>query len=354
MASSTVDRCLDEWLEPATVERSPEQHAQLRKAVSAMSKAVDSKICIEVAAAAHAQLSDTARGWMSERIREQDSGFSATAKDRLLSIIAGAVLVEVLETSNHPKRTLVALLIESARCTGLQAEVTAVHNIAIEVSEDVRRSVRKRELDPRSALKELTDQLSALTQPDPAAPDLATAVGALVGHDAALRKLAERLDQTNKQVAENLRLQDEELDTLWWSFGGLSLRDRVPWSSIEPAERRAVLSAIELRQLSSLTPSPPGGRALLARVLAANGDSLTTIGAVAVAAVEVLDDVAGLPEHRLTPITSSAREYQKLGGKDDTWKTVVDRTLGFDVNATISFLDAAEQVLRELDLNALY
>lgn len=354
MASSTVDQHLGEWLEAATVEISSEQHTQWRNAITAMSKALDSNLCLEVTAAAHGEVSDPGRAWMSERLREQDPGFSAIAKDFLLAIIAGAVIIETLETATHPRCALSSLLVESARCTSLIPQVPAVGTIAHQVGNEVRRKVRERAFAQKPILKEITDELNAVPKLDPAAGDWTITAGVLAAQGAALLKIAGRADETSKQLGAMLRLQDEELNTLWWSYGGQTSTSGVAWEKVAPVERRAVLAAVELRRLLTGTPSPPSSRALLARVLGGAATSPTTLAAVAEATVEFLDDVAGLPDHRLVPVASAARERRKMGGDDDTWKTVVSRTLGYDTGSEISMLDAAEQVLRELDTQALY
>lgn len=355
MPSSTVDNHLGEWLEPATVDLSSGQHAQWRTAVATMSaKLIDSLMCIQLVAAAHGDMSDSARGWISDRLREQEPAFSGTGKDLLLTLLAGAAVVETLETPTHAKRVLVALLVDSARCTLPAPQVAAVRAAAQQVGNEVRRSVRKRALDQKPVLKEVSDQLAAVTQLDPAAGDWAVASGVLTAHDAVLRRIAERLDETTKQVLDVVRLQDEELDTLWWSYGGLSITTGAPWGTVMPPEHRAVLASVELRRLLTRTPSPASSRSLLARILGDVCDSQATLAAVAGSTVDYLDDFAGLPDHRLLPLASAARERQRLGDGDDTWKTVVSRTLGFDVETKLSLLDAAEQVLRELDVKALY
>ena len=353
-SSSTVDQHLAEWLEAATVELSGEQHTQWRAAIAAMSKALDANLCLQITAAAHDDISDSARSWMGERLREQDPGFAPSGKDLLLSILAGAVLIETLETTGHRQRTLAFLLIDSAECTGLTPSISAIGTTSRRVGGEIRRSVRKRILDQKPISKEITDELAAVPKLDPAAPDQALIPGAVVAHDAALQKIAGRLFELNSQLAATIQLQEEELDTLWWSYGGQSTTAGEEWDKVLPIERRAVLASVELRGLITRTPSPPSSRALLARALGGDASSQTTIGRVAEATVEFLDDFGSLPEHRLTPIVSAARERQRVGGGDDTWKTVVARILGYETDSPLSTLDAAEQILRELDMRPLF
>lgn len=352
-SSSTVDQHLGEWLGAATVEISSEQHVQWRAAVAAMSTALDVNTCIQITAAAHADISDSARDWMGGHLRAQDPAFSPNGKELLLAILAGAVVVETLDAPGHAHRTLVFLLVDSARCTQLSPKVADVRSCASRVGAEIRRAVRKRSLDQKPISQLITDALNA-AKVDPAAPELTVAVGAVDAHDSALRQIAGRLFEVNGQLATMLALQEEELDTLWWSYGGLSSTTGEYWEKVVPVERRALLASVELRRLVTRTPSPPSSRALLARALGDAAATQTTLAQVAEAAVEFLDDFVGLPDHRLIPIASAARQRQKMGGEDDTWEKVVTRTLGYATDTTMSTLDAAEQALREFDIRVFF
>lgn len=64
-------------------------------------------------------------------------------------------------------------------------------------------------------------------------------------------------------------------------------------------------------------------------------------------------DLSKLPDDPLLPFASSVKHLQTVGGDDDTWKKVVQRTIGFDLDEEMTLLELAEQLLRELDVSEL-
>ena len=175
----------------------------------------------------------------------------------------------------------------------------------------------------------------------------------MAAHDTALKAVTQRLAEAIERMSAVIELQDEELDTLWWSFGGLSQTIGQPWKAITPDAKRAVVAAVELSGLLTQVPAPPSTRGLLTRALGESASTKTSIGDIAEALTAFLGDLQKLPDHRLTPLTSASRQLKKIGGEDATWKTVVSRTLGYNPDSTALLLDAAEQVVRELDLQEL-
>ena len=349
MPSSTVNDELSGWLESATFDISHEQFEQWRSAIDAMAKEIDSEKCYGVVAAAHGCVSDAVRDWMTESLSASDPSFSGR-KDMLLTILASATVIEILETP-HPLRVVAALLVESARSTFPTPTVDSVDRVARETARHARDNIRKRNLTLTTVQADLAEALKGgPIQPDSDLPVTATAV---VAHEGALKLVAQRLAEVASRMVDVIALQDEELNTLWWSYGGLSNTTGEPWSALGPDARCAVVAAMELDQLITRRPSAGSARALLARALAERSSNQVTFADVAAVLVEFPGTLSGLPDHRLVPLTSAARQISKLGAIDATWKKVVERTMGYDPNTKISSLDAAEQILREFDIRRL-
>jgi len=167
--SPTVDQELSQWLEVATFETPSEQFAQWRQGIAALASALTPELSFGLVAAAYEQVADEARDWMTDVIKATDPTFTGR-KDKLLSILAGAAAIEVLESENHATRTLVLLLVESAGYTFSTPVVPAVEGVAHRVGNEIRRQVRNRNLSLDNLQAEIAQQLKEAGSVNPEPP----------------------------------------------------------------------------------------------------------------------------------------------------------------------------------------
>lgn len=67
-----------------------------------------------------------------------------------------------------------------------------------------------------------------------------------------------------RTLSQTLAMQDEELNMLWWLFNGYSNDFQMPFHDV-PRQRRSLLYAKELADLTSILPGPSSAQALLSR-----------------------------------------------------------------------------------------
>jgi hypothetical protein len=347
-----LDKHLAEWLAPVTVSLTAEELAQRRAAVVAIATDVSS-VRAEVAVRASYGDLEAGREWLCETVRATDSTFVLDGKDALLSHLAAAGIATALTHSNDNRR-LLALLVQSAEFAGMKPSIGALSALADDAAQEVSRAGRQRNAPSTSlgtAVAKILKDAGSTAGADIQDWDVvSTHLGA---RDKALQEIAKQADQLATQVANRLDLADEEMDILWWSYSARSSSLGETWSDIKPPERRAVIAAAELRELARKSPSLPGCRSLLALALGNDAREATSIGDLAGAVVDAdLLKQSGV-RSPLLPIASCADARLEMGGDDDTWVKVVERTARVDATRSCSFLEGAEQWMRETEIRDL-
>ena len=183
--------------------------------------------------------------------QDADASFRMRDNDRELSVLAGAVLVTVMEEGSMELGDLTALALVGCAAQNLRA-APCVLNIPERAAKHLaRRTVSRGKLDP--------DEESAAD---------------------------ENQLQVN-QLQRNLDVFGEETNVLWWVFGESSRDTNERWS--EYAVPQATLMAgKELANLTRIAPGPAAASALLDRVIKYSK-------AKPPAQVAVKDAIAGVP-----------------------------------------------------------
>jgi len=345
---SFVHEHLAAWLEPATTSLASSQVETYTSAIDSVAQELTPNNAFLLTRLAHRIPDAASTAWFSGSIRALDPAFVADGKEELVSRLAAAAAARAVVGADCEQRLLVALLIQSAGFLGLVSGVPELEALADEAVLDGARAARSRYSVSAGLVKTIETILSTPTNADgtPATPDQIS--------QTALLAIAGAVDSITEQLADRLRLVDEEYNALWWSYTSISTGLKAPWESVHPIERRVVHASTELNALLTEVPGPPTTRNVLSAALAGEATTSITLAALAESVVS-----EGIPfdvnrEDTLLPITSCVFNVRKLRSDEErTWKKVVGAALGIDADLAVTSVDAGCQLIREHEIGAL-
>lgn len=275
--------------------------------------------------------------------------------DQELRLLAAATLATVLARRDMTAAKA-AIFILTASCHGqreLQQPMDLIAN-AVDtlnlVSETVRRRPQlelERPIVPQLDGKALSDSLTAI--------DLATVqavISTLVGNiNKTLNAAGNRQKAFESAVQEYVRVQDEELDVLWWLHGKHSEIRNLPFREIPEIERPLVFAG-DLAELTRVLPGPLSIRSLLSRAGIDDESTMTIPEAVQALPVGLLprfvpDHVTSKVSVVTTPTLEAIRRRQEVDGRD-AWAQTWAAVCGLDQDKKISMMHLAEAAYREL------
>lgn len=280
--------------------------------------------------------------------------------DEELTLLAATVLAyEMNDDSDEAAR--VATAVSTAFCVGLRPLKQPMDLVGL--SENVlrrlaetsrRRPALEAQKPPRSTLD--PNEVNAfVTKANGGAYGEATQAIA-VSTNKILSGLAKRQATFEAAVQRYVRVQDEELDILWWLLGNHCNDLGLSFSNV-PVEQRPLAIARELAKLTTVLPGPSAITSLLTRagVLEAPRLSITAAvqGMPAKWLAEAIAEYSIDQSDRFTkPILFAFLRHQELEGNDgwiQGWSTLT----GLDQAAEVDPLQLAETAYREFVLAKL-
>jgi hypothetical protein len=160
--------------------------------------------------------------------QDADSNFRMKDNNRELSVLAGAILVTVIESDSVEVGDLAALALVSGAAQNLRATPCCPDIPESAAKHLSRRSVNRGELNPDDAEDEKQHEIAKLRR--------------------------------------DLDLVSEETNVLWWVFGESSRDTEKRWSEYNSLQT-AIMVGKELADLTRIAPGPPAAAALLRRVM---------------------------------------------------------------------------------------
>lgn len=167
----------------------------------------------------------------------------------------------------------------------------------------------------------------------------------------ALQDVVNRQKLFEAAVQGHIKVQNEELDVLWWLQGGYSELANVPFSDVPSAQRPLVLAA-ELSNLATVLPGPPSLAALFTRAGVESSSIISIEAAVDALPVPLLQMLLPESDHpkvssATTPILEAARRRLEIHGKDG-WTVGWESVTGLDPRQELSALKLAQSAFLEL------
>ena len=176
----------------------------------------------------------------------------------------------------------------------------------------------------------------------------------------ALLEIAAAAAEVTQEHAEQLRLQREETNILWWLFAEHSRDLGHPMAAL-PLPAACLVAGKELADLTDVLPGPLAAMGVLDKMLRVVERELRGGSSVHQAVNEAprewrsrwLTGVSAEPVEDLCPVICAVRRSIESDGPDD-WVPPVRKATGIDPHAQVSPLDLATQVYEEaLFLGAL-
>ncbi len=291
----------------------------------------------------------------ANQLREQLAADGPPLGDEELALMAGAALALILRPMDTTSAKA-ASLITGASCAGLRRLaqpmdlVGMAKNVQTQLAETFRRRPALEQPKLVNPQLDIQANLDALDVGD--ITTVHAAIKALVSESSkALKAIAVRQRQFESAVQGYVRVQDEELDILWWLQGEDCLTFGVPFADV-PLDHRAIAFAIELAALTKVLPGPTALPALLSRAGVDDNVRLGIPEAIQGIPKEWLAYL--VPEERVskvsavtTPILEAARRRQEVDGQD-TWIAAWATVTGLDQATKLPALRLAESLYCEL------
>lgn len=287
-------------------------------------------------------------------LRAKFAGGINTPGDEELAVLAGAALIWAM----HPDAdcsALAAAMISSASCRGLRELRSPMDlvSMATETNRELSEATRRRpSLDVGKAVATVLDKTevaNAIRQANEV--NAGTGLQALIATiNKALGTVAKRQAAVEAAFERYTKLQDEELDILWWLHGGYSADFQNDFDAV-PAHLRPLGFARELASLTTVLPGPTAVSALLTRAGVPAAPVQTIVAAVQDMPVAWLDIALGdLDKDSIsaitTPILFALQRRKELDG-DHGWVAAWSKLTSMAENATLESLPLAEAAYRE-------
>lgn len=289
MAEDEILPMLDEfpsWYRPVAFNPDPELIQHRWAGVCAIVKEVtmeDVEAMIRVAfrSRQHADAKSLER--IRHHFKQADESFQMNGNDRELEILCGAILAQLCQKCNPPGAALAVTTtaVEGGRRPHLPFDLVAMAEDNIRRAADRARqrpdlsklsTPTKRKIDLGQSAQKYRDEqnVEGFTKAFSSAAEVL---------DAALAKIREEISIAVGAADRFIRIQDEELQMLWWLVGGQSFDLGYAFSAI-PAGAQPLVFGKELANMTGPLPGPVNISALLLRAGVGDSSEMTIVSAV--------------------------------------------------------------------------
>lgn len=289
------------------------------------------------------------------QVRTQLAEGGPALQDEEAALIAAVALALILD-ERDVTAAKAAALVTGAACAGLRGLQQPMDLVGMAVNAQANLSETARRRPPIEQPKLITPQLDVTANLNALADgNIGTVRAALEALSGATTKvlsaMASRQRSFETAVQGYVRVQDEELDILWWLQGGQCIRFGLPFAEVQ-LEFRPIVFAVELAALTKVLPGPTALSSLLVRAGVDDTVRSTIPAAIQGLPQEWLARV--LPEDRTsrvstttTPILEAVRRRQEADGAD-TWAAVWSTVTGIDQTTPLPALQLCEALYREM------
>lgn len=282
-------------------------------------------------------------------LKEADETFEMQDNDRELQILAGASLAVLMESESE-SAAYAALAVTTtgfagARKTDLPMDLEGLAEAAL-----LRIAAANRERpDLASHLPDDDDELDFGAIPELVRQDqsMAKVITALEKVAEAMGGVAERQSEALQAMDTFIRIQDEELQMLWWLTGQRSKDCKCAFSDV-PVEAQPLVFGAELADATQILPGPPSAPAMLSRAGVKDKKKIAVSAAINAADEAWLRHLLG--DYNPSPVTMplhNAIHRQLETGPGDTWVAGWASATGVGDNQTLPGLTLGTLFYRE-------
>ena len=260
-----------------------------------------------------------------QAFKSVDDAFDMQGNDRELEVLAGVCLVALTDNSENVDAaaalSITTAALGGARKPNLPMDLCALAESAIDrIAEACRQRPTLQDDSPSEPLdldfKKAGNKVRQTQDWDSIAAAFTLAAGDV---RTAMEAAAERQASASQAVNQFVRIQDEELQMLWWLVGQRSGDYDCPFSDV-PGPAQPLVFAKELADSTEFLPGPPSVKALLSRAGLAEREIATIPAAINASHPNWLAHVVG--EDDPSPVSSPlhfAVKRQLETGVGDTW-----------------------------------
>ncbi|WP_435609809.1 GTPase-associated system all-helical protein GASH [Pseudomonas knackmussii] len=284
--------------------------------------------------------------------KNADEAFEMSGNDRELQVLAAAALVALMQDANARVAEQAAIavtttvLLDGRSSDTLPMDLAALGEAAIHQLGEAARQRPAIQL-AQEPPKLVFDKASAKITEQFDAASVSSAFGlAAESTFQALRTLLQRQVLAINSVDKFLRVQDEELQMLWWLTGQRCKSLDCAFDAVKP-EAQPFVFARELSDATEVLPGPASIKAILSRAGLKGRKKISFVAAINGPDEGWLRSFYNSESTSpvLTPIHYAIHQRLEVGG--DVWASVWESATGIDANRMLSPLDLSELFYRE-------
>lgn len=284
--------------------------------------------------------------------KDTDPTFDVATSTREVQVLAGAALVDLFAGSNHmgdiAALSVSTASVDTARKLDLPMDLKSLADLTLNNrSVDTRERPDLREFSKTPTFK-IGDGLVPKAEGEEEKPvDASHLLNLAKEMRAALRSVSTRQTDTVKALAQFIKVQDEELQVLWWFLGGRSIDLECDFDAIPTAAKPLVFGK-ELADETYVLPGLRTVRPLMARAGLEDKETLSIPDAINGADPNWLKRVIGeKPTSTITQPLHFAIERRLEVDDEKSWIEAWAAMTGIKAKQKLGSLALAELFYRE-------
>lgn len=289
-----------------------------------------------------------------QSFRDSDETFEMSGNDRELQVLSAAALAVLIGDESAELAPVAALAVTTAsfmasRVPTLPMDLATLGESGVAHHAHARR--RRPDLaefrTPYAAKLDFARSVAKVSGQSDWAGVAAAFSLAAEDTKAYLLALAKKQSRAFSSLDAYIRVQDEELQMLWWLTGQRSERYNCSFKAV-PAEAQPIVFGAELAEHTATLPGPPSIRGIMAKAGVKARLKLTAPAAVQACNIDLLESLVSSGDHSLltTPL-HAAMVRQLETGPGDSWVPGWAAAAGLNATIEYSALDLADQFYRE-------
>jgi hypothetical protein len=349
-----MDQDFPRWYAAVALGNNEERLMARWKAVKALSDKADNALTETLIRLAFGTRQNSGQALIPihEAISKEDNTFDPRAAERELQVLAGACLQIIIEDGGDAGATAALCATTAAfaggRTPNLPLDIVGLAEAGLEQIADTHRKRPSILTHANSESPKFDFEAAAAKARESNWENVAAAFGVAANSArAAFKALATRQTNALRDVDRFLKVQDEELQMLWWLTGGRSIDQDCDFGDVV-AEAQPLVFAKELADDTVLLPGPRSIKPLLTRAGVKERKKITIAKAINAAdlawltnLVEDLD-----PSSVTSPLHFAIKRHVEAGG-GETWVPNWGAVVGIDHSRQISALAFGIQFYRE-------
>jgi len=288
-----------------------------------------------------------------EAFRSADETFEMSGNNRELQVLAGAALAALMEDHDKSAGSIAALGATTASLAGARKPDLPMNLAELGEAAIVSRAEENRSRPtfsnylstepPKIEFDKAAEKVREQFDPESVAKAFALAADSV---RAGMRTLAQRQAGAFRTVDSFIRIQDEELQMLWWLIGQRSQDYNCALNEV-PADAQPFVFASELADCTEILPGPPSVRALLSRAGLMERRTLEITAAVNAPRADWLERFANEDLSPLSTPLHYAIKRQRETGAGEAWVAGWAASCSLDAEYALPSLTLGELFYRE-------